>query len=931
MSEEGLFAGRDSEFSQLRSCTSDVREGRPWTVLIAGEPGVGKTELVRRWLASPSIVGFSVLRAKCSESEQDIAYGVIQQLISPVQKELLEDFPLLKAPISSAAPPFEVGRQLLALIDVMQSEMPVVVVIDDLHWVDAASLHAWGFVLRRLEADSVLTLLTLRTVGRPVTPDVDEMFQRLMMGGANTLRLNLRGLDTNTVGKLISKAGGISDQIEFAEHLRQHTAGNPLYVRTVLAELSNEDLNGDPVTATLPVPSSLATAIRSQLLNLPLSAQALVEAAAVLGTPTALNVVSELAGADDPVPALEVAVLSGLLHWSPNDPLRHVEVAHALQQKAILEGIPHLRLRELHTQAARLVSERESWIHRVAAAEAGDEQLVSDLITAADAEFNNGEAERSATLLLWAADLSTERAERERHLLTAAARLSAINQRYARIVSLLPRVRSSMPCAKRSLVLGAHAMLRGTLPTAESYFAAALTEGQQEEDHWSGFMARVWLSSIRNFMGRYEDGIDAARQALAMVPNSSWAIAGLSQGLALAKGPEEALSHLTPVTSSLRQSTGSGIPVDAFLLTVQGWVKAGGGDLHGCVEDCRRALALSRSRGATAFPDYAYVGIATAQYLLGEWEDARISIGHAQDISSHGDGQAAAYPLECSVASWIAAGQGDWHRAEEKIRMAENAADSLGSDLATVWTAISRAILAQARGDYTTVLQNLTPLARAEAGWQRHGWVYWLPLESEALIRLGQLKPAAAAVARLTSTSQQIPCLRAAAAWLSGQLAEASREREVARARYEEGLVDLPGADVVPLHRAMLEISYAKLLRSLGLATEAGKWFDLARDRLQALQAIPFLQRNIQDSPASGDGLQAPADKRWLGLTRREKDIALLIGRGLTNREIAGELFVSSKTVEYHLGHVYGKCSFASRRELRNYIQKKGFLAESSI
>ncbi|MFC8093401.1 response regulator transcription factor [Streptomyces sp. NPDC057301] len=130
-----------------------------------------------------------------------------------------------------------------------------------------------------------------------------------------------------------------------------------------------------------------------------------------------------------------------------------------------------------------------------------------------------------------------------------------------------------------------------------------------------------------------------------------------------------------------------------------------------------------------------------------------------------------------------------------------------------------------------------------------------------------------------------------------------------------------PEADMVLLHRAMLEHSYGRLLQLGGQTTEASTWFDRARHRLEQVQARPFLERCAGDIPTPHTpavGGRAAA----IQLSGRERDIAQLIGQGLTNKEIANELFVSSKTVEYHLSHVYDKLGFTNRRELRDHVQR---------
>ncbi|MEU9705557.1 AAA family ATPase [Streptomyces sp. NPDC047981] len=916
MSDPGVFVGRDQEYAKLRDCALAARGGHPWLALVEGDAGMGKTELLRRWLDDPSTADFAVLRARCDAAEQDFAYGVVQQLIAPLPPDVLTDFPLLTEPIAATAPPFQMGRQLLELLAVVQDERPVAVVIDDVHWADTASVKAWGFVLKRLEADSLLTVLTTRTAHRG-NPHLQETLQRLMDNAQNGVRMRLQGLDTRNVADLISQVTGERAGAAVAEQLRRHTAGNPLYLNTVVADLSHEDLSGR-AGMNLPVPTSLAMAIHAQLSTLSETSRALVEAAAVLATPAPLHLVGRLADVKDPVPALEDVLATGLLRWQPAEPSRPVELAHALQQQAVIEAIAPDKLRTLHARAATLVDERASWAHRVAAADPFDDRLIPDLAAAAEQAFRVGEAQRSATLLLWAADLDAAPTQRERHLLDAAVKLVAVNSTVG-VATLLPRVKACAPCALRSLILGASAMYQGELLAADTHFAAALAESEQEDDRLAGFMSRVYRSVTSNLLGNYEAGTRSARQALTIDPTYTWAAASLSQGMALSEGPAAGLRELSPLAPRVAQTAAAHGPVNAFVFTLQGAFRTAAGDLSSAIEDCATALALNRSQSAaSALPDVAYTTTAVAQYLLGDWDRARTSAEHALDITGNGDGMAFTFPSEHAVASWVAAGRGEWATADRHIGDAEQWTRLIGGEQATTWTAMSRAVRAQARGDHQALLAAVEPLARVDAGWPNFYRVIWLPLHAEALIGVKDEGQAKAAVARLEELAQAVPCLRTAASWLSGLFSEAAGDIRRARDTYERALAEEPPPDVVALHQAMLEHSYARVL-----AANARPWFDRARQRLETLRARPFLQRCAQDYPAAERHVRAPGTSP-VDLTGRERDIASLVGRGLTNKEIASELFISSKTVEYHLGHVYGKLGIANRRELRNRVQQSG-------
>jgi ATP/maltotriose-dependent transcriptional regulator MalT len=221
------------------------------------------------------------------------------------------------------------------------------------------------------------------------------------------------------------------------------------------------------------------------------------------------------------------------------------------------------------------------------------------------------------------------------------------------------------------------------------------------------------------------------------------------------------------------------------------------------------------------------------------------------------------------------------------------------------------------------MLNAVEPLARSEAGWPRQLQVYWLPLHAEALLGLRRLDEAEAEISHLRGVAEDFSCLRTAASWLSGRLAASRGDLPQARTTFEQRLATLHESDAPLLHTALLEHDYGLVLRRSGRTAIADKWFDEARQRLRKVQARPFLERCALDiSRPSGPAATTHGTAFAGELTAREREIAHLIGRGLTNKEIGKELFVSSKTVEYHLSRVYEKLGFTNRRELRDHVQR---------
>ncbi|MEU6284469.1 AAA family ATPase [Streptomyces sp. NPDC047028] len=917
MRDQDAFVGREPEVAHLQTCAREARDGHPWVVTIEGEAGVGKTTLVRNWLCGLDADRFTIMRAQSDLSEQDIPFGVVQQLISSISADILEDFPLLKEPTPATAPPYQVGQQLLEMVSVLQAAGPLVVVIEDLHWVDAASLQAWGFVLRRIEVDCLLTVLTMRPPGTEPTSYSEDRLQRIIKSGPNHSRLALRGLDATQVAELVEQVSGRRVQRAVADRLHQHTGGNPLYVRTVVAEMSETELTGY-AGAALPVPPSFAAAVRSQLHALPEPSRLLVQAAAILETSAPLLLVGRIAQVEtsDIGPALE----SGLLRWRPNAPSQPVEIPHALKRHAVIEATSPEELWKLHTAAARLLDRRSAWSHRVAAAETTDSALAAELAAAAEEEYAAGAAHRAATLLLWASDLEESPAGRERYVIDAAARLEMSLQHHL-ATSLMPRVRACAPSARRSLALGLDALLRGPLAEADAHLAEAVALSVVEQDMWARLGARTAHSPVHYLLGRPEEGAEAAREVVAHAPDVAIARAHLSVSLALSHGPKAGLREIEGVVPPVLLTAEPGRPVHGFFYTFRGLFDLQAGALRAAIEDSRTALAFARS-GESVFPDTAYVVMALAHYLLGDWDSALIHVERGLDVTMSDEGQVFVYPVEYAVATWLAAGRGEWAKAQESLRAGEKWALFVGGEQGPTFCAISRAVLAQARGDHHEMLASVRSLTQSSKGWPRYTESFWLPLYAEASIHAASPDEAEDALTRLRAASQEDASLRTAVYWLTGLFAEKRGDLTLARSTYEQGLDSGPPPDEIPLHRAMLDHAYGRCLIAQNSMVDPGPWLDRARARLEGLQAAPFLERCARDLPAASSSQQPDKEIIQVTLTQRERDIALLVARGLTNREIAGELFVSSKTVEYHLGHVYAKLGLANRRQLRDHVHR---------
>ncbi|MBX9399328.1 AAA family ATPase [Streptomyces sp. TRM72054] len=919
------FVGRRSQLAQLDSHADSARSGIPQAVLIEGEAGIGKTALVRSWLARSALQGFTVLNARCDVSETDFAFGVIEQLTGRLPISLLGQFPVIADLPTPATPPFQVGAQMLQLVSSLEVRNPVALVVDDIQWADTWSIEVLGFLLRRLEADRVIAVVIARTgtASQRAEWTAGEKLLQAIGDEKCRSRITLTGLalaETAELTRTATATDGISVS-SLTKKLWERTDGHPLYLRTLISEIKRSS-NGGHI-GEVAVPSSLSHAVQLQLNALPEQARRLAQAAAVLDTRAPLGLVAQIAAIDDASTALEPLLTAGLMRWWPSEASTPIRLGHPLQRDAIYISLSPQQRQQLHAATAELVDQYHAWRHRVAATAGTDDKLAAELEHAATARIDEGDASRAATLLLWASDISSTRSEKERLLLTAMVYLSSITQ-FTRASQFLPRVLACADGPLRSLTLGAFAVMAGELSDALKHLTAAYDSlrGISEEEPFAGICA-VWLSVLHFFRGDGEQTIEAARQALrikSLQPRPyQVATTQLVWGRSSLDGPGAALlefSKLVPLPP--REQV---VPEQAYSLTTRGLLTGFSGNLRDATEDLKCSLSLARDSGLPAMEEFAYPHLSVFQYLLGDWDDSLVNAENALTLVST---EAKAWARAVALANiGVQVGRGDFSQAERKMRAAAEWA-KLFPAWSAQFVAIAEALLGQAKGDIAAMAAAFANNPKLSL----HFKFYWKPLQVEALIGADALDDASYALGELQDAVCEMPFLHLAASRLSGQLAEARQQPAATLAAYEQGIHAPSTPNDPPLHLALLEQAYGKALGSHhNDRKQAATWLRRASTRYQALGARPFLQRCEADMAAYSIPTMPRRSTSTPGeFTERERAVAHLVGRGKTNNEIAAELFISAKTVEYHLGHIYQKLHLTGRRQLRDRMQ-----AEQSV
>jgi ATP/maltotriose-dependent transcriptional regulator MalT len=316
--------------------------------------------------------------------------------------------------------------------------------------------------------------------------------------------------------------------------------------------------------------------------------------------------------------------------------------------------------------------------------------------------------------------------------------------------------------------------------------------------------------------------------------------------------------------------------------------------------------------------------LGETNYRLGYWDDAMVNAELAVSLAETAE-EFVALVFARATAAHVYAGRGRFEQAEENVDAIDSMTQVLPSWGARFQVVNARALLAQARGDldgmYQAILGMLDDSVRSAL--ERMRTWRWRALVVEGLLGAGELDRAAGALADLVLLVEThgLEAARPDAARLEGQLAEARGDVESARHHYGPSGQSVGDADAVPLSEARLRIARGRLLRTQGETRAAIDELRSARHILTRLGALPFLDVCDRELEACGLRASTSGDRDLLALTPREEAVAQLVAEGMSNREVAAQLYVSTKAVEYHLGHIYGKLGIKSRTQLAGRLR----------
>jgi DNA-binding CsgD family transcriptional regulator len=908
-----VLVGREEERTYLDSLIAAARGGESTALILHGEPGIGKTRLLE--YATATAADFTVLRARPLEAESELAFAGLSELLRPAlyllgripvpQEAALSGALALKPPVPGDR--FAVAAATLSLLAAAAEECPLLVVIDDAHWLDTPSREALLFAGRRLGSEGVLLLLGMRDRG--------------WIGAAGLGALWLQGLSAADAAALVKRAGTPVDA-SVRTRIVTETRGNPLAILEAVATLTDAELLGKaPMTQPLAVGTSLKQAFAKRLDALPQDTQDALLIAAASGTGSAGEIARALASTGLSPAALEPAERDGVITLGGG----RIEFRHPLVRSAAyhLHGPAERRAahRALAAAAGDGAGERAAW--HLSAASTGPDELVAALLeTSAVSAFARSAYAAAASAFLAAAVLSPGDEDRVKRT-TGAGRalwLAGDGERAATVLGSVLDL-ATEPSARADLQHLRGLTMLFANPVSETH-AMLVAEADRVEPHDGARAAALRATAaLTCFMAADLAGADEiARRALAgagpegrltatMVLARVHANCGqLDEAFDLLKPMLEWLESIDPLGELSFMLSG----VVQSLVWIEQWAHAR--------KILDRMIGAARTAGAPAVLAFPLALLSEFELRRGKLAAAYAAATEAVQLAAE-TGQAALSSFSLVVLGRVEAVLGHDEDCRAHVAAGLKFSRRIGSNAIEIYAAAVLGLLELSGGRADRAASHLAECARLEKQYTNGILLptitQWAADLVEAHIRSGAMTDAEAALAMLedTACSTGLKWAKASAARCRGMLAG-------------EDLYEPEFQAALGLYGEEMAFERARTQLALGIRRRRSRRRAEARAPLR--DALAYFERSGAE-PWAG---QARAELKATGempprdtagglrsLTPQELQVALIVARGSTNRETAATLFLSPKTVEFHLGNTYRKLGVRSRAELVRRVE----------
>ncbi|HEY4463454.1 MAG TPA: AAA family ATPase, partial [Streptosporangiaceae bacterium] len=902
---------RHAERRVLDQLADAVRAGASRVLVLRGEPGVGKSVLLDYLAGRAS--GCHVIRAAGVESEMELAFAGLHQLLAP----LLDRADRLPAPqrdalrtafgLSAGSPPdpFLVGLAALGLVSEVAAKRPLVCVVDDEQWLDRASVHALGFVARRLAADSVGLVFAVRAAG----PEL-----------AGLPELAVAGLTEEDARALLKSAltGPVDARVR--DLIVAETRGNPLALLELPRGLSPAELAGGfGLPGATSLPGRIEDSFRRQLDELPAETRRLLALAAADPSGDPLLVWRAAGRLGIPADAGAPAAGAGLVEFGTR-----VRFRHPLARSAAYRSASGEDRHKVHAALAAATDpgtdpDRRAW-HLAQAAPGPDEDVAAELDHSAGRALRRGGLAAAAAFLERAAQLTPDPVRRARRLLAAAQRKRDAGELDAALGLLVAAEAVPLDALHAAEV----ERLRGQVAADQrrgeaagllvhaARLAGPLDTGLARET----YLEAIWAAMFAGGPARPGGVREAAEAARAAPPGPAppRAVDVVLDAVALrvTQGYTAAAAELTRALELL-------LALDAGADEARRWLWLAGGragtmialelwDFESGYALAGRQVQVARDLGALVQLQLALNFLARVHIVAGELSTAERLIGEDRVIA-----EATGNPPAPHAAMMLAAWQGREQEASGLILGTDEVAAGRAPEALAGLAACASAVLHNSLGRYDSALD------AARAIFARDDMAFG-PLAvgelAEAAARTGDVAAVRTALDWLAERTRVTP-----ADWALGieaRIRALLSDGQAADGLYRESIQRL-GRTRIRAQLARSHLLYGEWLRRQGRRVDARQQLRTACDMLDEIGMEGFAERGRRELLATGETVRkrtAPADRAAGAsepLTAQEAQVARLARDGLSNPEIGTRLFISARTVKYHLAKVFTKLGISSR------------------